>query len=81
METGLEKAQRIMKERRDAGEVIEKLNPVEKAKKNPKSLRMAINAKCWECSCEQRLEITNCTCVSCPLYPVRPYQKNSEEAA
>ena len=52
-----------------------KMNPVEKALANPKSLRMAINANCWECSCEQINEIRFCTATSCPLWHLRPYQK------
>ena len=50
------------------------LTPIEKAKKNPRSLRYAINAKCWDCSGEQRLEVKLCTVKDCALYPVRPYQ-------
>ena len=50
------------------------LNPIEKALKNPKSLRFAINAKCYECSNEQRSEVTYCKVNECPLYNLRPYQ-------
>ena len=57
-----------------AGE-IKKLNPIEKAYANPKSLRLAINGKCWECSCGQRVEITKCTVKDCCLWGVRPYQR------
>jgi hypothetical protein len=31
----------------------------------------AIKAKCMDCSCWQREEITNCTVKLCPLYPYR----------
>jgi len=74
-ETPLQKAQRVMREKREAGEVIVRLDPIEKAKKNPKSLRLAINGKCWDCSSGQRAEITHCTVTDCTLYPVRPYSK------
>jgi hypothetical protein len=33
----------------------------------------AIKAFCLECVCWQKNEIINCTCVTCPLYLVRPF--------
>lgn len=56
-----------------------KLNPIDKSAANPKSLRLAINAKCWDCSNYQREEVINCTVVSCPLHKVRPWQKGVVE--
>jgi len=53
----------------------EALNPREKALANPMSLRAAINAKCWDCVCFQRREVTLCVCDDCPLFHVRPWQK------
>lgn len=59
-------------------------NPVEKAKENPNSLRFAINAKCYECEGGDtdpnvRWRIGNCVCEdTCPLWNVRPYQKQHE---
>jgi len=79
MSTPIEKAQEAMRLRRESGEVITKLSPIEKANKNPKSLRMAINGKCWDCSGGQRLEIRECTVHTCTLYPVRPYQEKDSE--
>jgi len=73
-ETGLQKARRIQAERRARGEVIVKLSPVEKAHANPKSLRAAINGKCWDCTCGQRLEIARCEITDCTLHAVRPYK-------
>jgi hypothetical protein len=35
----------------------------------------AIKAFCLECVCWQKNEIINCTCVTCPLYLVRPFVK------
>jgi hypothetical protein len=55
------------------------LNPLEKHVKNPKSLRLAINAKCFDCSGHQKLEIRHCTVNSCPLFAVRPYQLKAGE--
>jgi hypothetical protein len=39
-----------------------------------KSRRAAINAKCLDCTCYQRLEIRSCAVTGCPLYPYRPYK-------
>ena len=60
----------------DAGEVIRPrpLDPIAKAKANPKSMRCAINAKCWDCTCGQRIEIKLCEMADCSLHPFRPYQ-------
>lgn len=73
--TAIEKAQARLKTMRESGEEVRRLNSIEKANKNPKSLRLAINGKCWDCSCGQKLEITGCTVESCTLFPVRPFQK------
>jgi len=55
------------------------LNPIEKLKTNPKSLRYSINAKCYDCSNFQREEIRNCPMKACGLWNVRPYQRDSED--
>lgn len=39
-----------------------------------KSKAAAIKAKCLDCTCWQRMEITNCPVTACPLYPHRPYR-------
>lgn len=70
----LQKAQEVQRQRREAGIPVVRLDPIEKSAANPKSLRLAINAKCWDCCCAQREEIRKCTMVKCPLYAVRPYQ-------
>ncbi|GEK48942.1 hypothetical protein PRZ61_10600 [Halomonas pacifica] len=77
----LEKARLAMAEKRAAGEVV-RLDPIEKARQNPKSLRLAITAKCWECmgggeESGARRMIRECTSAGCPLHAQRPYQ-NSE---
>ena len=51
------------------------LSPLEKAKQNPKSLRYAVNATCYECSGFDRSEVKNCEMTDCPLYRKRPWQK------
>ena len=59
-----------------SGEIIATApkNPEEKAKANPKSLRLAINAKCWDCTCGQRMEIKLCEMTDCSLHQLRPYK-------
>jgi hydroxyethylthiazole kinase-like sugar kinase family protein len=52
------------------------LDPIEKAAANPKSLRMAINAMCYDCVCGNRAEVSRCEVKTCPLYQVRPWQRN-----
>jgi len=46
----------------------------------PKSA--AIRIKCMQCTNYQREEVTNCTVVTCALFPVRPYQsRNNDNSA
>lgn len=57
-----------------------RLSPVERAALKPKSLRRAVTAKCWDCcggglDSNTRWTISECMVLSCPLHPVRPYQK------
>ena len=78
-------AKKALKEYRakiESGEIEkpQKLNPIEKAKANPKSLRAAITAKCWDCCCEDRKEVTFCTATNCPLWDVRPWQPKGGQA-
>ena len=74
----LKKAQEVMRLRRENGIPLVRLDPIQKSQANPKSLRLAINGKCWDCSCGQREEIRNCPITDCTLYAVRPYQPDSE---
>jgi len=52
-------------------------NIVDKAEKGSKSA--AIKLKCLDCCCWQPPEIKHCTCVGCPLFPVRPYQGKADD--
>jgi hypothetical protein len=63
-----------------AGIVAERLDPIERARRHPNSLKMAIAAKCWDCQGgdedpHPRWRIGNCTAPECPLYSHRPHQK------
>lgn len=53
-----------------------RLSPKEKSLANPKSLRNRINWMCYECMGNSKSLVKGCTCISCPLYPVRPWTKH-----
>jgi hypothetical protein len=58
-------------------------SPIDKAARNPQSLRMAINAMCCQCMGEVpgwRIEVRNCTAPHCALWNVRPYQTDEPRA-
>lgn len=79
MTDAIQKAQEAMRARREAGIPVVRLDPIEKAKANPKSLRAAVNGKCWDCCCGQRKEIRECHITACPLWNVRPYQSGADD--
>ena len=54
--------------------VIQIKSPAQKAEENPKSLRFAINAKCYDCVCDQKAEVTRCVMTDCSLWGLRPWQ-------
>lgn len=82
METPIEKAQRIVREKREAGTFVEpERNWVKKSEADPKSLRLAINAACFQClgGTEDsmpdpgwREDIRSCSVTTCALNKVRP---------
>ena len=64
------------------GVKVEILDPLEKARRNPTSLRLAVNSKCWDCQGAgadghkwTRESITQCAALDCSLWNVRPYQE------
>ena len=74
----LEKAREAARLKRKAG-TLERLDPIQKAIQKPKSLRLAINAKCYDCEGRDadpavNWRIGNCVVTDCPLYCSRPYQ-------
>lgn len=77
--TRLEMARLKQAELRARGELV-RLNPIDKAKANPTSLRLAITAKCYDCEGQDadpgvRQRIGTCGIKTCPLWPVRPWQR------
>lgn len=77
--SAIQLAQQKRREMKDAGIEVVRLDPAQKLAKNPKSLRLAINAKCWDCSGGQRVEIRDCHIKTCGMWHVRPYQKDDAE--
>jgi len=47
--------------------------------KKGKSKSAAIKAKCLDCSCFQKTEVTLCTVKTCSLWEYRPYQIKTEK--
>ncbi|PPC84711.1 MAG: hypothetical protein CTY38_01295 [Methylotenera sp.] len=78
--TGLQKAQARIAEMRASGEFnVVRLDPVEKAKANPKSLRAAITAHCFTCcgggaDPGVRQSVRDCKVTACSLHVLRPWQ-------
>jgi hypothetical protein len=88
METGIQKANRINQERREAGIKTEiENNLVVKSLAKPNSLRLAINAMCFQCfggtakdmpdSGWKKL-IGTCTAKGCALWNHRPYRDSQD---
>jgi len=54
-------------------------DPIERYAKNPKSRKLAIYAKCWDCcgagtDSGTKATIGDCPVVRCALHPFRPFQ-------
>lgn len=61
----------------DNGHRMTKRNPLEKLQDNPKSLRCAINAMCYDCNGMENWarRTRECDITTCPLFNVRPFRK------
>jgi hypothetical protein len=75
----LAKGQERMRELRESGWKPVHRNPVEQAQANPKSLKAAIKAFCWECVGANadpgaKFRVRDCTVTRCALHPHRPWQ-------
>ena len=71
----IKKARAKLAENRSRG--IKPPNPIERAKQNPQSMRLAINAFCYECmgfAKSWRNDVKKCPSVKCPLFGFRPYK-------
>jgi hypothetical protein len=72
---GLQKARAKRAENVRLG--IKPLNPLQKAKQSPNSMRLAINAQCYDCMGQEsgrRNHIRECPSKNCPLFEFRPYK-------
>lgn len=60
---------------------IKRLNPIEKSHANPKSLRMAVNAMCFDCCGRENWHNRTkyCHIVTCPLWSIRKGHKDASE--
>lgn len=80
MSKGLERAQEAMRAKREAGEEVERRNPMEKHLDEPSSRALAVAAKCFDCvgglnaDGGYRRCIRECASPRCPLYNFRPYK-------
>ena len=82
----MEAARRALAARVTDGITVRRRSPSEKAAERPRSLRLAVTAKCWDCvgagaDPNPRRAIRECPCAKCALYRVRPYQQASRDEA
>ena len=64
----------------EAAKNAERVDPIEKARLHPTSIRKAVTAKCFDCvragwDSNPRRLVRECTITDCPLWPVRPWQR------
>jgi len=81
---GLAKAHAGARARREAGVVLARRSPLEKARDRPRSLRLAVSAHCYTCQgADQdpgtRSRIRDCVVKKCELYAFRPYQRKTAD--
>jgi hypothetical protein len=84
MSDGLAKAREASRLLREQGISTVRLSPKQKSLLNPKSLRFAVTAHCWErvggAQAENaRKEVADCTLEGkCMLWPFRPWQHKAD---
>lgn len=76
------KARMVLSVKNSEG-LTERKSPLEKAKAKPGSMRLAINAKCFDCvGCGHdtgwRDRVRDCFDTGCPLYNFRPFKRNDK---
>lgn len=76
--SALEKANAARRAKHEAGE-LKTLDAIQKAQRDPKSLRLAINGKCWDCvgrdaDPNPKQRVRDCPMTDCTLWAVRPWQ-------
>jgi hypothetical protein len=59
-------------------EIPKKYRRIYKKAVESRSKSAAVKVFCLECVCWQKNEIINCSCLTCPLYGVRPFIKSRQ---
>jgi hypothetical protein len=72
-----QEAAKAYREQRKAAGLSTRRTPYERSQDNPTSLRLAINAMCWQCQGEDadpnnRGRIRECQITGCALWGLRP---------
>lgn len=77
----LEEARKAYQAKLKSGEIeVQRLDPIEKSKANPGSMKLAIRAHCYDCVGRDTgyiSDIRNCEIIECALHRFRPYQSKS----
>jgi hypothetical protein len=66
---------------------VKTITPIQRARLHPKSLRLAVNAQCYDCIYDKsdigtwRQQVEACPSINCPLYCQRPKAISKGEAA
>jgi hypothetical protein len=66
---------------------VKTINPIQRARLKPSSLRLAINAQCYECIYDKsdigtwRQQVEACPSVDCPLFCQRPKATSQGETS
>jgi hypothetical protein len=66
---------------------VKNITPTQRSKLNPKSLRLAINAQCYDCIYDKsdvgtwRQQVAACPSANCPLYCQRPKATSQGETS
>ena len=66
---------------------VKTITPIQRSRLHPKSLRLAINAQCYDCIYDKtdigtwRQQVEACPSINCPLYCQRPKATSQGEAS
>jgi hypothetical protein len=66
---------------------VKTITPIQRSRLQPNSLRLAINAQCYDCIYDKsdvgtwRQQVAACPSINCPLYCQRPKATGKGEAA
>jgi CMP-N-acetylneuraminic acid synthetase len=66
---------------------VKNITPIQRARLHPKSLRLAVNAQCYDCIYDKsdagtwRQQVEACPSINCPLYCQRPKATSQGETS